>query len=212
MSASNVTSVETDLAAPISVSTGESSWKAARAFRYRAVRSPKRAASCASSASCSWATVAYPSPASRSAVLGPMPGSRRVGAGAKRTHASSRPMATKPAGLPTSEQHLATSREGPTPTEIWIPVRVLTSATSSRSTRSGLAMPVSVRVRLVHAHLLHALQPLAHERPHLARLLAIGRVVGRDHDRVRAQPARLRGGHRGPHAELPRLVGRGRHD
>ena len=33
MSVSNVRSVETDLAAPRSVSTGESSWNVARAFR-----------------------------------------------------------------------------------------------------------------------------------------------------------------------------------
>ena len=60
-----------------------------------------------------------------------------------RTQASSRPIATKPAGLPRSLQHLATRRDGPTPTEIVMPVRSLTSATTSRSTRSGFSVPVS---------------------------------------------------------------------
>ena len=75
--------------------------------------------------------------------MGPIPGTRLVGAVAKRTHASSRPIATKPAGLPRSLQHLATSRDGPTPIEITIPVASLTAATSSRSTRSGFSTPVS---------------------------------------------------------------------
>ena len=83
-----------------------------------------------------------PSSASRSAVLGPMPGMRLVGAVAKRTHASSRPIATNPAGLPRSLQHLATSRDGPTPIEITMPVASLTAATTSRSTRSGFSTPV----------------------------------------------------------------------
>ena len=87
--------------------------------------------------------VRRPSSARRSAVLGPMPGTRLVGAVAKRTHASSRPMATNPAGLPRSLQHLATRRDGPMPTESWMPVCSLTAATTSRSTRSGFGTPVS---------------------------------------------------------------------
>ena len=71
-----------------------------------------------------------------------MPGMRLVGAVAKRTHASSRPIATKPAGLPRSLQHFATSRDGPTPIEITMPVASLTAATTSRSTRSGFSTPV----------------------------------------------------------------------
>ena len=67
---------------------------------------------------------------------------RQVGAVAKRTHASSRPMATKPAGLPGSLQHLTTSRDGPTPIAITIPVHPLTAATTSRTTRSGFSTPV----------------------------------------------------------------------
>jgi hypothetical protein len=71
-----------------------------------------------------------------------MPGSRRVGAVAKRMHASSRPIATKPAGLPRSEQHLAISRFGPMPAEIWMPVCFFTSSISSRRTRKGFSTPV----------------------------------------------------------------------
>ena len=143
MSVSNVRSLERDLAAPRSVSTGEASRNSARAFRKPAVREPKRTASWASSARWSWPIVRSPSAASRSAVLGPIPGTRLVGAVAKRSQASSRPIATSPAGLPWSLQHLATRRDGPTPTEIVIPVASRTASTSSRSTRSGLGTPVS---------------------------------------------------------------------
>ena len=104
---------------------------------------PKRVARRASSAFWSWPIVRTPSSARRSAVLGPMPGMRLVGAVANRTHASSRPIATNPAGLPRSLQHLATSRDGPMPTEITIPVSTLTASTTSRSTRSGFSTPVS---------------------------------------------------------------------
>ncbi len=106
------------------------------------MREPKRAASRPSSARWSWPSVIRPSSASRSAVLGPIPGTRLVGAVAKRSHASSRPIATIPAGLPWSLQHFATSRDGPTPTEIVTPVFSRTSSTSSRSTRSGFGTPV----------------------------------------------------------------------
>ena len=142
MSVSKVVSLERDLAAPRSVSTGESSRNSARAFRNPAVRVPKRAASSASSARWSWPSVRSPSSASRSAVLGPMPGTRLVGAVENRSHASSRPIATSPLGLPWSLQHFATSREGPTPAEIVMPVASRTSSISSRSTRSGFGTPV----------------------------------------------------------------------
>ena len=139
---SKVRSVDTDLAGPPSVSTSESSWNSARAFSQAALLLPKRAASCASSAFCRCPIVRSPSSARRSAVLGPMPGMRLVGAVAKRTHASSRPIATNPAGLPRSLQHLAISRYGPTPIEMTMPVASCTAATTSRSTRSGFSTPV----------------------------------------------------------------------
>ena len=78
-----------------------------------------------------------PSAASRSAVFGPMPGMIRGGRSARRRHASSRPMATKPRGFSRSLATLATSRLGPMPTEIAIPVRSATSVTSSRTAGSG---------------------------------------------------------------------------
>ena len=106
------------------------------------MRVPKRAANIPSSARWSWPTVRRPSSARRSAVLGPIPGIRLVGAAANRRHASSRPMTTNPAGLPWSEQHLATRRFGPTPTEIVIPVSRRTSSIRSRSAGSGRSTSV----------------------------------------------------------------------
>ena len=62
---------------------------------------------------------------------------------ASRRHASSRPIATNPCGFSRSEETFAISRFGPTPTEIVMPVRSRTSATSSRSTRSGFSHSVT---------------------------------------------------------------------
>ena len=62
---------------------------------------------------------------------------------ASRRQASSRPMATKPRGFSRSLATLATSRFGPTPTEIVMPVRSATSATSSRRAGSGLGTSVT---------------------------------------------------------------------
>ena len=69
-----------------------------------------------------------------------------------------------------------------------------------------------VGVALVEPDLLHDRQPLPDELPDLARLRPVGLEVGRDEDRLRAQPARLGGGRRRADAELARLVRRGRHD
>ena len=80
---------------------------------------------------------------SRSTVLGPKPGMIRGDALASRRHASSRPIATKPRGFSRSEEIFAISRLGPTPTDIVIPVRAWTSATSSRRTRSGFSHSVT---------------------------------------------------------------------
>ena len=173
-------------------------------------RSGRRAR--ASSASWSWAdgAVAERRPGARRS-SGRCPGSRRVGAVAKRMHASSRPIATKPAGLPRSRAALGDQ-----------PVR----ADAGRDLDPGLLLDLvdqlaqhaqrlldagQVRVGLVEPHRLQALELRAHELPHLARLLAVGGEVGRDDDRRRAQPPRLRGGHRRADAELARLIARGRH-
>ena len=121
-------------------------------------------------------------------------------------------MATKPAGLPRSEQHLAIRRFGPTPAEIWMPVCLCDLGDQLAQHAQRLLDAGEVRVGLVEAHRLQAVELRAHELPHLARLLAVGGEVGRDDDRRRAQPPRLRGRHRRPDAELARLVGRGGHD
>ena len=84
-----------------------------------------------------------PTAASRSAVFGPIPGMIRSDAPASRRQASSRPIATKPCGFSRSDETLAISRFGPTPTEIPIPVRPRTSSTRSRSTRSGFSASVT---------------------------------------------------------------------
>jgi hypothetical protein len=143
MSRSNVVSLERDLAGPDSASTTSEPWKCARACRSRPWRVPKRCARTSGSACCSEPIVLSPIAASRSAVLGPIPGMIRSDAPARRRHASSRPMATNPCGFSRSEAILAMSRFGPTPTDTPIPVRSRTSATSSRSARSGLSASVT---------------------------------------------------------------------
>ena len=106
-----------------------------------------------------------PSSARRSAVFGPMPGTRLVGAVANRTHASSRPIATKPAGLPRSLQHLAISRDGPTPTEIDDPDALLDGGDHLAQHAQRLLDAREVGVRLVEPELLHAVEPLADDLP-----------------------------------------------
>ena len=69
-----------------------------------------------------------------------------------------------------------------------------------------------VRVGLVDRHVLHrAAEALAHDVPDLLGLRAVGLEVGRQEDRLRAQPPRADGRHRRVHAEAPRLVAGGGH-
>jgi hypothetical protein len=69
-----------------------------------------------------------------------------------------------------------------------------------------------VGVGLVDRHVLHrAAQALAHDVPHLLGLRAVGLEVGRQEDRVRAQPTRVRRRHGRAHPEAPRLVAGGGH-
>ena len=75
--------------------------------------------------------------ARRSAVFGPTPWSRRTGWLAKCATACSRLIATNAAGLNDALAVLATSREGPIPTDSVIPVRSSTRATSARSSATG---------------------------------------------------------------------------
>ena len=144
MSRSNVVSLERDFAGPAlglddvgAVEVGARDAGRARGGRRSAARAPP--------ASACWSApiVVKPIAASRSAVLGPMPGMIRGEALASRRQASSRPIATNPCGFSRSEETLAISRLGPTPTDIVMPVRSRTSATSSRSARSGFSASVT---------------------------------------------------------------------
>ena len=144
MSRSNVVSFERDFAGPDSAST------TVRAVEVRArdaarARGASRSAARAAPRRRRWSApiVVSPSAASRSAVFGPIPGMIRSDAPASRRQASSRPIATKPCGFSRSEATFAISRFGPTPTEIPMPVRARTSATRSRSTRSGFSASVT---------------------------------------------------------------------
>ena len=71
---------------------------------------------------------------------------------------------------------------------------------------------VEREVRLVEPDYLHALHVRAHHVHHRAGDLAVGGEVGGQEDGLRAQPSRLRGGHRRPHAIGARLVGGRGHD
>ena len=143
--------------------------------------------------------------------LGPEAGDDpRRARSASRRQASSRPMATKPRGFSRSEETLAISRFGPTPTEIVIPVRACDLRDQLAQHAQRLLALRHVGVALVEPDLAHDRQPRAHELPDLARLRLVGLEVGREEDRVRAQAPRL-GGRRGrADAVLARLVGRGR--
>ena len=67
------------------------------------------------------------------------PGRRRARSGCTPPRA---PWPRSRRACPRSEQHFATSRDGPIPTEIWMPVSARTAATSSRNTRRGFSTPV----------------------------------------------------------------------
>ena len=174
---------------------------------------PKRSASSASSACCELRR-ACASPSSRE----PLGGLRAdAGHAARRRgrEAHARLLAAharrSPAGLPGSLQHLATSREGPMPTESAIAGLLLDRGDQPRAaTRSGFAHAGQLGVGLVEPDLLRRGRAArARRSQHALGRLAVGREVGRDDDRVGAQPARPRGRHRRADAELARLVGRG---
>ena len=86
-----------------------------------------------------------PIAARRSAVFGPMPGSRPGGAPAKRSHAPSRLSDTSPAGFSQSLATLATSLFGPMPTEAESPVASRIAPTSRRIAAFGDRKPVRSR-------------------------------------------------------------------
>ena len=109
------------------------------------MRPPKRSVSVSGGVAASRAIVAIPSASRRSAVFGPMPGSSRGGASAKRSHACSRVRTTKPCGFSASEATFATSRFGPMPTEAVRPVSARISEISRRIAARGDISPVSSR-------------------------------------------------------------------
>ena len=176
------------------------------------MRSPKRAASWASSASWSWATVAYPSSARRSAVFGPIPGSRRVGRGGEADAGLLAPHGDEAGGLAEVRAALGDQPVGPDAGRDLDAGLLVDLVDQLAQHPQRLLDAGEIGVGLVEAHRLQSVQLGAHELPDLARLLAVGGEVGRDDDRGRAQPARLGGGHRGADAELARLVGGGRDD
>ena len=69
-----------------------------------------------------------------------------------------------------------------------------------------------VEVALVDPGLLDGRHDLAHDRPDLARVLAVERAARADEDGLRAAPERLGARHRRDDAEAPRDVVRGRDD
>ena len=88
--------------------------------------------------------------------------------------ASSRPIATKPAGLPRSEQHLAIRRLGPTPAETWIPVCFVDLVDQLAQDAQRLLDAGQVGVGLVEPHRLQAVQ-LARGRAPTPRATSRGR-------------------------------------
>ena len=78
--------------------------------------------------------------------------------------------------------------------------------------RSRRVQARQIEVGLVEAHHLDSIDVRAHEVHHLAGDLPVGRKVGRQHDRLRAQPPRPRGRHRRADTEAPGLVAGGRDD
>ena len=138
-----------------------------------------------------------------------MPGTSPGDAPAKRAQACSRLRTTKPAGFSASEATLATSLLGPMPTDALIPVALadLGHQPAHRGARRDQA--AEVEVGLVEPDDLDVVDLGAHERHDPPRHGAVGVEVGRDDDRVGAQPPRARGGHGRADAEPPRLVGGG---
>ena len=115
----------------------------------------------------------------RSAVFGPTPWSRRTGWRAKCATACSRLIATNAAGLNDALAVLATSREGPIPTDSVIPVRSSTSRDERAQQRDRQRLLGEVEVGLVDAGLLDDRDALADDRPDLGAGRAVGLEVGR---------------------------------
>ena len=115
-----------------------------------------------------------PCAASRSAVFGPMPGTRPGGASAKRAQACSRVSTTNPRGFSASEATLATSLFGPMPTEAVSPVAPWIDATSRRIAARGGDHAGQVEIGLVEAGHLDLVDGRA-DQPHDDRRTPRGR-------------------------------------
>ena len=211
MSSSNVRSLERDFAAPRSVSTSESSSKFARAIRKRALLVPKRPGEALLVGLLELPERADPE-------LGEPVGSLRADAGhaARRRggEAHARLLAAhgdEAGGLAEVAAALGDQPRRPDADRHDDPGRLLDRRHHLAQHAQRLLDAREVGVRLVEPELLNAVEPLADDLPDLRRRLPVGREVGRDRDRVRAQTPRARGGHRRADAELARLVARGRH-
>ena len=137
MSVSKVRSLERETVSRCSLSVVEPTKPARGDCRSLPWRGPKRARRASGSASRSPCSVVMPSARRRSAVLGPMPGTRLGGACAKRSHACSMLIATRPRGFSRSLHTLATSLLGPMPTETPRPVVASTSCCRRRMAAFG---------------------------------------------------------------------------
>ena len=211
MSRSNVVSLERDLAGPDSASTTSEPWKCARACRSRPWRVPKRCARTSGSACWSDADRAQAHRREPLRGLGPDPRDdpqRRARQPPARLLAAhgDEPLRLLEVRGDLGDQPVRPDADGQADPR---PVAHLRDELAQHAQR--LLGVGHVGVALVEPDLRDDGEPLADQRPHLARLLAVGGEVGREEDGLRAQPPRL-GGRRGrADAELPGLVGRGRH-
>ena len=212
MSLSNVVSFERDFAGPDSASTTSEPWKCARASRSRPWRAPKRAASAV--------LVGLLERADRREA------DRRQPLGRLGPDAGDDPQ--RAARQPPARLLAAHRDEALRLLEVGRDLRDQpVRADADRDRDAGAVAHVGdqlaqhaqrllgvgdVGVALVEPDLLDDRQTLAHQLPDLARLVPVGLEVGRDEDRLRAQPPRLRGGRGRADAEPARLVGRGRDD
>ena len=190
---SKVVSRDSDLATRTS-SSSRSSSKRAQAGQVRAQVAPEPFGQPASRA---------PPPARRGwrcrgppaarASSGRCPGSARGSARRSARTPARGVSSTKPSGFSASDATLATSLFGPIPIEqhrpAWLEHRRLHPA----SRRPVAVEAGQVEVGLVEPDHLDALHLVAQHRHHLARARAVELEVGRQEDRVRAQPPRALG-------------------
>ena len=158
------------------------------------------------------ASVVSPSSASRAAVFGPMPGhqpGRRGGEALARLLAREHDEAGRLLGVG-GDLRDELVRADARPSRSAASARWI-SATQPAHRRARRVQAVEVEVGLVEPDDLDVLDVRAHDAHHPRGDLAVGREVGRQEHRLRAQPPRARGGHRRADAVAARLVA-GRRD